>query len=147
MICDFNFGQLKVAPQEASLSKSVQLFLDLLSSGSCPPPDHLCESTAVCGEKKGRSRKKPEVRGRRKTWPERRRERREVKRIRKEAKVKQEGGPGRKSRCNSDDEVCPVDPFRHKQFITLLEKKMRGERREKEKEEQQSREMKLVSSH
>ncbi|XP_013862092.1 zinc finger CCHC domain-containing protein 7 isoform X2 [Austrofundulus limnaeus] len=119
---------------------------DLLSTGSCPPPDHLRERAAVCGEKNGRSRKKQEVRGRRKTWPERRRERREVKRLRKEAKVRREGGGS--PRCNSDDEVCPVDPFRHKPFTSPPEKKkMRGERWGKEQEEQQSREVKeLVSS-
>ncbi|XP_047209432.1 zinc finger CCHC domain-containing protein 7-like [Girardinichthys multiradiatus] len=50
--------------------------------------------------------------GRRKTWPERRRERREVKRLRREAQAQREGLLGR-HRCASDDAVCPADPFRN----------------------------------
>lgn len=91
-------------------------FLDLLSAGSCPA------NTEDYGEKNGRSRKK-EASGRRKTWPERCRERREMKRLRREAKVRREGGGLlRRSRCNSD-EVCPADPFRNRRFISPPEKK------------------------
>lgn len=61
-------------------------FLDLVSAGSCP-----AKAKDYC-EKNRRSRKKQEANGRRKTWPERRRERHEVKRLRREAKVRREGG-------------------------------------------------------
>ncbi len=50
-------------------------------------------------------------RGRRKTWPERRRERREVKKLRREAQARREGGLLGRSLGNFDDEVCPADPF------------------------------------
>ncbi|XP_041652983.1 zinc finger CCHC domain-containing protein 7-like [Cheilinus undulatus] len=59
--------------------------------------------------------------GRKKTWPERRRERREVKRLRREAQARREGGLLGRSWGKFDDEVGPSDPFRspflgHKQF-------------------------------
>lgn len=63
----------------------------------------------------GRSRTKQDTcsrAGRRKTWPERRKERREVKRLRREAQARREGGLLGRSRGNFDDEVCPADPFR-----------------------------------
>ncbi|XP_037531752.1 zinc finger CCHC domain-containing protein 7 [Nematolebias whitei] len=98
---------------------------DLVSAGSCPA------KAEDYGEKNGRSRKKQEASGRRKTWPERRRERREVKRLRREAKVRREGGGLlRRSRCKSD-EVCPTEPFRNRQFISPPEKK----KEEKDEEE------------
>uniref|UniRef100_A0A3P8SWQ2 Zinc finger CCHC domain-containing protein 7 n=1 Tax=Amphiprion percula TaxID=161767 RepID=A0A3P8SWQ2_AMPPE len=94
---------------------------ELVSAGSVPPsdPEHLSEKTGESGEEnlsvQGRSRTKREAcnqAGRRKTWPERRRERREVKRLRREAQAMREGGLLRRSHHNSNDEVCPTDPFR-----------------------------------
>uniref|UniRef100_A0A3Q2QRP1 Zinc finger CCHC domain-containing protein 7 n=1 Tax=Fundulus heteroclitus TaxID=8078 RepID=A0A3Q2QRP1_FUNHE len=82
----------------------------------------------------GRSRTKPEAGshpGRRKTWPERRRERREVKRMRREALAKRESGLLGKHRCASYDEVCPADPFRH----TLLSQRQSKPPPEKKRRE------------
>ncbi|KAM3611968.1 uncharacterized protein V6R79_000173 [Siganus canaliculatus] len=50
--------------------------------------------------------------GRRKTWPERRKERREVKRLRREAHTRREVGLLWRSRGDFDDEVRVADPFR-----------------------------------
>uniref|UniRef100_UPI003AAAE108 zinc finger CCHC domain-containing protein 7-like n=1 Tax=Centroberyx gerrardi TaxID=166262 RepID=UPI003AAAE108 len=92
---------------------------ELGSAGSMPLSEHqhLSEPTGESGEENqlapGR-RRSQEVRsrdGRRKTWPERRRERREVKRLRREAQARREGGLLGQSRGGSDDEDCPADPF------------------------------------
>ncbi|XP_024864356.1 zinc finger CCHC domain-containing protein 7 isoform X2 [Kryptolebias marmoratus] len=97
----------------------------LVSAGSLPSS----ERTEDCGEMKGRSRKKQEAAGRRKTWPERRRERREVKRLRREARVRREGGGlPRRSRCGLDGEVCPADPFGHEQLVPPPKKKRKAEK-------------------
>ncbi|XP_044061206.1 zinc finger CCHC domain-containing protein 7-like [Siniperca chuatsi] len=93
---------------------------ELVSAGSLPLSDqqHLPERTGESGEEnqpvQGRSRTKETCSraGRRKTWPERRRERREVKRLRREAQARREGGLLGRSQGNFDDEVCPADPFR-----------------------------------
>ncbi|XP_063342705.1 zinc finger CCHC domain-containing protein 7-like [Pelmatolapia mariae] len=70
--------------------------------------------------------------GRRKTWQERRKERREVKRLRREAQARREGGLLMKSRCSSDDEAYPRVPFsqpddRQKQSTAPPQKKRRDE--------------------
>ncbi|XP_070818852.1 zinc finger CCHC domain-containing protein 7-like isoform X1 [Chaetodon trifascialis] len=93
---------------------------ELVSVGSLPLSDQQhSEPTGESSEEnqpfQGRGRTKQETcsrAGRRKTWPERRRERREVKRLRKEAQAKREGGLLGRSQRNFDDEVCPDDPFR-----------------------------------
>lgn len=82
-----------------------------------------------------RSRTKQEAWGRadrRKTWPERRRERREVKRLRREAQARREGGLLGKSRGIFDDEDFTAEPFSsplcgHRQSTASPQKKMRGE--------------------
>lgn len=94
---------------------------DLIKAGSLPLSDqlHLSEPTGESGEESqpilGRSRAKHEDcsrAGRRKTWPEKRRERREIKKLRREAQARREGGLLGKFRSNSDDEACPTDPFK-----------------------------------
>lgn len=91
----------------------------LLNAGPLPPSDS-SEPTGESGEEsqtaQGRSRTKQEAcnrTGRRKTWPERRRERREVKRLRREAQARREGGILGRSRCNSNDEACPAVLFKY----------------------------------
>uniref|UniRef100_A0A672IY73 Zinc finger CCHC domain-containing protein 7 n=1 Tax=Salarias fasciatus TaxID=181472 RepID=A0A672IY73_SALFA len=69
---------------------------------------------------------------RRKTWPEKRKQRREVKRLRREAQAIREGGLLGKLRYTCDDEVCPVNPFGdpllgHTQSTTPLKNKRRAE--------------------
>lgn len=88
-----------------------------MSAGSLPLSDqqHLSEPTGESGEEnqpvQGRSRTQQDT-CRRKTWPERRRERREVKKLRREAQARR-GGAGLLGRSqNLEDEVCPADPFR-----------------------------------
>ncbi|XP_029297469.1 zinc finger CCHC domain-containing protein 7-like [Cottoperca gobio] len=114
---------------------------ELFNAGSVPLSNqqHLSEATGESGEEnqlvQGRSRTKQETcsrAGGRKKWPERRRERREVKRLRREAQARREGGLLGKSRRNFDDEVCPADPFRsalhgHKQSTPCPQKKRRDE--------------------
>lgn len=80
---------------------------------------HLSEPTGESGEEnqpiQGRSRTKQETcrrTGKGKTWPERRRERQEIKRLRREAQAKREGGLIGRCRRNSDDESCHADPFK-----------------------------------
>ncbi|XP_037636107.1 zinc finger CCHC domain-containing protein 7-like [Sebastes umbrosus] len=94
---------------------------ELLSAGLRPLSDQqpLSEATGESGEEnqpvQGRSRTKQETcsrAGRRKKWPERRRERREVKKLRREAQARREGGLLGRSQRYFDDEVCPADPFR-----------------------------------
>lgn len=89
-------GQLPLSQQEQLDQKTVDCYKDR-------PSVH------------GRSRTKQGVGahpGTRKTWPERRRERREVKRLRREAQAKREGGLLGKHCCTSDDAVCLADPYR-----------------------------------
>ncbi|XP_049442721.1 zinc finger CCHC domain-containing protein 7-like isoform X1 [Epinephelus fuscoguttatus] len=114
---------------------------ELLSAGSLPLSDqqHLCELTGESGEDnqpvQGRSSTKQETcssAGRRKTWPERRRERREVKKLRREAQARREGGLLGRSQNNFDDEICHEDPFQsalhsHKQSAPPPQKKIRDE--------------------
>ncbi|TKS72316.1 Zinc finger CCHC domain-containing protein 7 TRAMP-like complex RNA-binding factor ZCCHC7 [Collichthys lucidus] len=93
---------------------------ELVGAGAPPLSDQQhSEPTVESGEDnqpaQGRSRTKQDTcsrAGRRKTWPERRKERREVKRLRREAQARREGGLLGRSRGNFDDEVCPADPFR-----------------------------------
>ncbi|XP_067375501.1 zinc finger CCHC domain-containing protein 7-like isoform X3 [Channa argus] len=91
---------------------------DIMDVGSLPLSDqlHSSEPTRDSGEEsQPRSRAKQEEcsrAGRRKTWPEKRRERREIKRLRREAQARREGGLLGKSRSNSDDETCPKNPFK-----------------------------------
>lgn len=89
-----------------------------MNDGSLPPSNeqHSPEPTSENVEENQpaleRSKTKQEVcsrAGRRKTWPERRRERREVKRLRREAQARREGGILGKTCGNSDDEACPKD--------------------------------------
>ncbi|KAM7417595.1 hypothetical protein PAMA_017297 [Pampus argenteus] len=99
---------------------------------------HLSEPTGESGEEnqpvQGRSKRSQEARiraSRRKTWPERRRERQEVKRLRREAQARREGGTLVSSRGRSDDEACTTDPFRtplhgHGQSTPPPQKKKRG---------------------
>ncbi|XP_070769538.1 zinc finger CCHC domain-containing protein 7-like [Enoplosus armatus] len=111
---------------------------EVVSAGSLPLSDHqhLSERTRESGEEnqpvQGRSRTKQEMAGRRKTWPERRRERREVKRLRREAQARREGGILGGSQGNFDDEVFPADPFRsllhsHRQSTPPPQKQRRDE--------------------
>ncbi|XP_034546658.1 zinc finger CCHC domain-containing protein 7-like [Notolabrus celidotus] len=64
---------------------------------------------------KERSRTKQETcsqAARKKTWPERRRERREVKKLRREAQARREGGLFGRSQRKFDEDVFPLDPLR-----------------------------------
>lgn len=80
-----------------------------------------------------KSKRNQEARSRvskRKTWPERRRERQEVKRLRREAQARREGGLLLRSQGHSDDEACTADPLRsalygHGQSTPPPQKKMR----------------------
>lgn len=70
--------------------------------------------------------------GRRKTRSERRKERRKVKCLRRDAQARREGGLLMKSRCSSEDEAYPGDPFRQpgdslKQSTSPPQKKRRDE--------------------
>ncbi|XP_035506426.2 zinc finger CCHC domain-containing protein 7-like [Scophthalmus maximus] len=100
---------------------------------------YLSEATGeICDENQpvqARSRIKQETcsrAGRRKTWPERRRERQEVKRLRREAQARREGGLLGRSRGNYDDEACQTDPFKspchgHRLSTSPPQKKKRDE--------------------
>ncbi|CAI5652320.1 zinc finger CCHC domain-containing protein 7 [Oreochromis niloticus] len=99
----------------------------------------LSEKTGASGEEnrsvQGWTKTKKELHtraGRRKTWQERCKERREVKRLRRDAQARREGGLLMKSRCSSDDEAYPRVPFRqpddrHKQSTAPPQKKRRDE--------------------
>ncbi|XP_022616029.1 zinc finger CCHC domain-containing protein 7-like [Seriola dumerili] len=114
---------------------------ELVSAGSMGTSDqhHLSEPTGESGEEnqpiKGRSRTKQETcrrAGRRKTWPERRRERQEMKRLRRGAQSRREGGLLERSWRNSDDEACHSDPFKsplhgHRQSAPPPQKRKREE--------------------
>lgn len=110
-----------------------------LNAGSLPLSDQ--QSSEPTGESggmnqavQGRSRSEETCSraGRRKTWPEKRRERREVKKLRREAQAKRGGGLLMRSRGNFNDEVCLADHFRstlddHKQSTPPPQKKRRDE--------------------
>lgn len=109
-----------------------------MSAGSLPdqqPSEPIRESGMESQIVKERSRTKQDTWGRadrRKTWPERRRERREVKRLRREAQARREGGLLGRSRGNFDDEDFTADPFRsplhgHRQSAPSPQKKRGGE--------------------
>ncbi|XP_029918699.1 zinc finger CCHC domain-containing protein 7-like isoform X2 [Myripristis murdjan] len=94
---------------------------ELASAGSVPLPEHqhLSEPAVESGEEnqpaqgKRRSQEARSRDGRRKTWPEKRRERRELKKLRREAQARREGALlGRTTGGSSDDDVCTTDPFR-----------------------------------
>ncbi|KAG7230376.1 hypothetical protein INR49_024482 [Caranx melampygus] len=116
---------------------------ELVNAGSMGALDqqHLSEPTGESGEEnlpiQGRSRTKQETyrrTGKRKTWPERRRERQEIKRLRREAQAKREGGLMGRYRRNSGDEACYVDPFEsplhgHGQYAPPPQKKKKRRRR------------------
>ncbi|KAG7518799.1 zinc finger CCHC domain-containing protein 7-like isoform X1 [Solea senegalensis] len=90
---------------------------ELVGLGSTHPSDqqHLTEPSGQNQPVHGRSRAKLETCSRaakRKTWPERRRERQQVKKIRREAQARREGGLLKRPCGNSDDEACHVDPFK-----------------------------------
>ncbi|XP_043982381.1 zinc finger CCHC domain-containing protein 7-like isoform X1 [Gambusia affinis] len=106
---------------------------DLRSAGPLTSQQECCKDTPLV---QGSSRTKLEPGahpGRRKTWPERRRERREVKRLRREAQAKREGGFLGRHFCTIDDAVCPADPYRpvlrsHRESKTSQENKKREEK-------------------
>ncbi|XP_029021866.1 zinc finger CCHC domain-containing protein 7-like [Betta splendens] len=83
-----------------------------------PPSDqhHFSESKEESGDKiQGSSRTKQEASNqtsKRKTWPVRRKERREVKRLRREAQVRR-GGLLVKTQCNSEDDAYAADLFKY----------------------------------
>ncbi|XP_054889905.1 zinc finger CCHC domain-containing protein 7 isoform X2 [Poeciliopsis prolifica] len=100
----------------------------LVSAGSPTSQQEHCKDSPLV---QGRCRTKLEPGahpGRRKTWPERRKERREVKRLRREAQAKQEGGFLRRHFCTIDDAVYPADPYKpilrsHREAKTSQENK------------------------
>lgn len=114
---------------------------ELVSAGYLPLSDQQqwSERTGESGEENQlvhrKSRRKQETcsqAGRRKTWPERRKERREVKRLRREAQARREGGLLGRSPGTFDDEVCSADPFRsplhsHRQSTPPTQMKRRDE--------------------
>lgn len=127
------------------------VFAELIRSGSLLLSNQESETTQECGEEnhsvKEKSRTKQESfsqAARKKTWPERRRERREVKRLRREAQARREGGLFGGSRRKYDEEVFSPDPFRtpsldqRKTPPPLQMKKWRGE--EKGRRSRKSRE-------
>lgn len=113
-----------------------------VSAGALPPlqQEQLDQKMGDCYKNRpsvqGRSRTKQGAGvhlGTRKTWPERRRERCEVKRLRREAQAKREGGLLRKHCCTFDDAVLPTDSYRHilhsqKQPKPPQEKKKKAEK-------------------
>lgn len=114
------------------------LFPELLNTASTPdlqPPELTKESDMGSHAVAEGSRVKLETwsrADRRKTWPERRRERREVKRLRREAQARREGTMLERSRGNYDDEDFTSDSFRsslqdHWQSTVSPHKKRKGE--------------------
>lgn len=119
-------------------SLSVGAVPELLSTASVPdlqPPETTKKSDTGSQTLKEGSRVKPETlsrAGRRKTWPERRRERREVKRLRREAQARREGTMLERSPENYDDEEFTADSFRsplqgHWHAMVSPRKKRKGE--------------------
>ncbi|XP_062416595.1 zinc finger CCHC domain-containing protein 7-like isoform X2 [Pungitius pungitius] len=104
---------------------------ELLSAGPLrSDQQHLSEATGGCWEGiqpvQGRSRMHQETFGRasrRKKWPETRRERQELKRLRKDAQARREGGLLNRSGRYFDDKVSPADLPRHKQYTPPPKKK------------------------
>lgn len=114
------------------------LFAEPVIAGSLSekqPFERTRESSMESQTIKERSRIKQETwgpAGRRKTWPERRRERREVKRLRKEAQARRESGLLERSRGNFDDEDSTAEPFisplqGHRESTSLTQKRRRAE--------------------
>lgn len=124
------------------------LFPELLNTASAPdlqPPEPTKEGDTGSHTAKEGSRVKLEIwspAGRRKTWPERRRERREVKRLRREAQARRNGTVSERSLGSYDDEDFTADSFRsslqgHWQSTVSPRKKRNGEeggRRTRKKE-------------
>ncbi|XP_034399202.1 zinc finger CCHC domain-containing protein 7-like isoform X2 [Cyclopterus lumpus] len=102
---------------------------ELLSAGFLPLSDqqHLPEATSESVEEnqpvQGRSRTKQET-CKMKTWPERRKEKKEVKRLRKKAQAKQVGR--QQSWRYFVEEVCPADLQVHKQYTPPPHKRKDG---------------------
>ncbi|XP_040031060.2 zinc finger CCHC domain-containing protein 7 isoform X1 [Gasterosteus aculeatus] len=105
---------------------------ELLSAGPMPLSDqqHLSEATGRSWERnqpvQGRSRMQQETfgrAGRRKKWPETRREREELKRLRRDAKARREGGLLKRPRRYFDGKVYPADLHGHKQYTPPPKKK------------------------
>ncbi|KAM9849691.1 zinc finger CCHC domain-containing protein 7-like [Aulostomus maculatus] len=113
---------------------------ELVSTGSLLMLEqNSSEPTGESGEEnqtvRGRSRRNKEACGRfgrRKTWPERRRERQEVKRLRREAQARREGGLLWRPRNHSDGDTCTVHQHRsplhgHGQSTQPLKKRRQDE--------------------
>ncbi|KAM4732736.1 uncharacterized protein FYW61_008418 [Anableps anableps] len=135
---------------EDILQRSATTLTPAKELGSAGPlsssQEQLGQKTRDCCKDKssvqGRSRTKQEPGvhpGRRKTWPERRRERREVKRLRREAQARREGGLLGRHFCTTDDAVCPADPFRHILHSQRQSKPPQEKRRREEKAAKKSR--------
>lgn len=114
------------------------LFPELLNTASTPdlqPPELTKESDMGSHTVTEGSRVKLENwsrADRKKTWPERRRERREVKRLRREAQARREGTMSEKARGNYDDEDFTTYSFRspllgHWQSTVSPHKKRKGQ--------------------
>ncbi|XP_054453816.1 zinc finger CCHC domain-containing protein 7-like [Anoplopoma fimbria] len=102
-----------------------------MSAGPVPLSDqqHLSEATGESGEEnqpvQGK-RTKQDTCGRadkRKKWPERRKERREVKKLRRDAQARRGGGLPERTRKNFNDEVCPADLRCHKKHTPPPQKR------------------------
>lgn len=110
---------------------------ELVSAGSLPDQQP-SEPTRESGmenqtfRESGKTKKEAWNRAeRRKTWPERRKERRKVKRLRREAQARREGGLLGRSPGIFDDEDLTVDPFRpqlqgHRLSTPFAQKKRRS---------------------
>lgn len=90
------------------------------------------EPTGESGEEnqnvQRRNRRNKEARscsGKRKTWPERRKQRQEVKRLRREAQARREGGLLVRSQAQSDDDTCnaPTPTQGHRHSTQLSQKR------------------------
>lgn len=114
------------------------LFPELLNTASTPdrqPPELMKEGDMESRTVTEGSRVKLETWSRadgRKTWPERRRARREVKRLRREAQARREGTLLKRSQGNYDDEDVTADSFRsplqgHWQSTVSPHKKRKGD--------------------
>ncbi|XP_068443166.1 zinc finger CCHC domain-containing protein 7-like isoform X2 [Clinocottus analis] len=105
---------------------------EFLSSRFLPLSDqqHFSEGTGGSGEEnqpvQGRRRTKQETfgqAGKRKKWPERRKERQEVKRLKRDAQAKQGG----LTKCRYFvQEVCPADFYGHKKYTPPPQKRKDG---------------------
>lgn len=130
-VCCYDTMEDIIQRREKTLEKTKEV----ASAGSLPnqqSPDPTGEFCAESQTFKERSRTKQEACGRgdrRKTWPERRRERREVKRLRREAQARREGGPLGRPRGSHGDQDVTADPFKHQGRDTpsALKKRRRGD--------------------